>query len=95
MTTYKATSAVIGRMPRASPQHEFKTAFIKLFDVMEPLKTEKFPLQDLVFENTEKVVFNSCIPPLNYYVEGNDLVLVGLTEFTVEKKGHVISVSYK
>ncbi|HLP79140.1 MAG TPA: hypothetical protein VK158_00750 [Acidobacteriota bacterium] len=89
---YKATSAVIGRMPRKSP-NEFKTAFVKLFDVAEPLKTEKFPLEELTFSNTERVEFRGV--DCDYYTEGNDLVFTNIKGVTIKQDKHVLSVSFE
>lgn len=86
---YKTKSVVIGRMPRKG-NNEFKTAFIKLFDENDAHKTSKMPTKEFEYPNIEKVVINK--KGINYFLEGNDIVLNDVGEISVEKKGNVIVV---
>jgi hypothetical protein len=85
-----AKSVIIGRMPRVN-DNEFKTLFVKVFDVKMPQTTEAFPKEELTFENIEKVVFDKCIPV--YYLEGNDLILDDISEIEIIDEGSVVRIT--
>ncbi|MFW5746545.1 MAG: hypothetical protein ACOCWQ_03265 [Nanoarchaeota archaeon] len=92
MAQYKGKGAVVGRMPRVN-NNEYKTLFIKIFQESEPLTTDGFPKEELVFENIEKAVFKNCTP--QYYLEGNDLVFDDISQIDVEIEGHVAIITCK
>lgn len=89
--TVQAKSIIVGRMPRKKPE-EFKTAFIKAFNSLDPF-TSDFPVKEFEFGNVEKVVFTHNEPNLEYFTEGNDLVIRGISQVSVEKKGTVVEIS--
>jgi len=91
--TFQAKSIIIGRMPRKRPE-EFKTAFIKSFDSLDPF-TAEFPKKEFEFPNTEKVVIVNSDSNLNYFLEGNDLVFTGISQFSIDQKGNVIELSVR
>lgn len=91
--TVQAKSIIVGRMPRKKPE-EFKTAFIKAFNSLDPFSGD-FPVKELQYGNVEKVVFLHNEPNLEYFTEGNDLVLRGISQFSVELKGKVVEISAK
>jgi len=80
-------------MPRKKPD-EFKTAFIKTFDSLEPF-TAEFPTKELEYPNIQKVTFLSNEPNIEYYLEGNDIVICGISQVTLEKKGSAIEISVR
>jgi hypothetical protein len=87
---YKAKSVVFGRKPRQNPD-EFKTAFFKLYAALKPLETDSFPLEELDFPNTEKVVVVG--PVMSYYLEGNDMVFDDISEVTIEQEGTIVTIT--
>ena len=86
---YEAKSIIIGRKPRVDG-NEFKTAFVKVYDKINPLTIEEFPPKELDFPNMEKVVFNTF---LEYYLEGNDIVLDNLESVDIETKGTTVTIT--
>lgn len=89
--TVQAKSVIVGRMPRKKPE-EFKTAFIKAFSTLDPF-TADFPVKEFEYSNIEKVVFLHNDPNLEYFTEGNDLVIRGISQVTVERKGSIVEIS--
>jgi hypothetical protein len=87
---YEAKSVVFGRKPRQNPD-EFKTAFFKLYGATAPLETEEFPLHELDFPNTEKVIVVS--PNISYYLEGNDLVFDAISEVTIDQDETTVTIT--
>ena len=87
---YKTQSVLISRTPRKEGA-EFKTAVVKLFDINCAHKTTELPKETLEFENIEKV----CIKKkhVDYFLEGNDLILNDVGEVTVEQKDSVVEIS--
>jgi len=82
---YKCKSLLIARMPRG--EHENKTAVVKLFSKNDPHLTENFPTEELVFENTKRVILHGMT--VKYMTEGNDLIVNDLKSVKIEEvKGH-------
>jgi hypothetical protein len=82
---YDCKSVIIGRMPRANKEDEFKTAFFKLFrTTVDPLVGGAFPDEELTFANIESVHINCS--QLDFYPEGNDMVIrhISSAEFVVQ-----------
>ena len=87
---YPAKSAIIGRMPRREGD-EYKTLFIKMFDVEKPLRTEHFPTEDIEMPNVRKVIFEGKFP--FYYLEGNDMVYRFINELDItEDEDHTVTI---
>jgi len=86
---YAAKSVVIGRKPRKQ-EDMFKTAFIKIYDKTNPLDAEDFPLKELDFPDIRKVVLHTS--PVDYFLEGNDLVYDNITKVTIEIESKTIHV---
>lgn len=86
---YAAKSIIVGRKPRVD-ENEFKTAFVKIYDKPNPLTIEDFPPKELDIPNIEKVVFNT---QLEYYLEGNDIVLDNLESVDVEVEGSTVTIT--
>jgi len=91
--TFPAKSIIFGRMPRKRPE-EFKTAFIKSFDSLDPF-TAEFPSKELEYPNTEKIVVVNSDSNVQYFLEGNDIVFSGISQFSIEKKGTIVELSVK
>ena len=87
---HATTSVLISRSPRHG-KDEFKTAVIKLFTVNDPHKTTEMPTHTFEHHNIEKVVIKG--KHVDYYLEGNDLILNSAGSITIEKKGTVIFIS--
>lgn len=90
---YEAKSVVFGRKPRGEGK-EFKTAFFKIYGKVNPMSSEvmsDFPLEELDFENIEKVVMKN--QDIEYYLEGNDIVFDNITSVNIEQDGTVLNVS--
>ena len=86
---YEAKSVIFGRKPREEGC-EFKTAFFRLFDTEEPFSAE-FPKDEIDFKNIEKVEMKS--QDVDYYLEGNDLVIKGITAINIDQEGKVLKIS--
>lgn len=86
---YDAKSVIIGRKPREEG-NQFKTAFVKLFNCLDPIYTEEFPQDELDFPNIEKVELNSHIA---YYLEGNDIVLNNLQSVEISQEGNTLTIT--
>ena len=86
---YKTKSVLIARLPRKG-DNEFKTASIKLFKINNPHMTQELPDKQLEYEDIEKIVIKN--KTLNYFLEGNDLIINELKEITIEKKGSTIEI---
>lgn len=86
---YATKSLLIARMPRKG-DNEFKTASIKLFNINDPHKTTEFPTESLEYENIEKIIVKDRI--IDYFLEGNDLIINNLEEINIEKKGRIIEI---
>jgi hypothetical protein len=87
---YDVKSVVFGRRPRKNPE-EFKTAFFMLYDCEKPLGTDDFPLHDLEFPNTEYVELPS-LEGVRYYLEGNDIVIEGISSVEITQDGTTIKL---
>ncbi len=87
---YQTKSVLVTRLPRKG-DNEFKTASIKLFKINDPHKTSEFPTKDLEFESIEKIVIKGV--EVDYYLEGNDLILNNLKNIDIEQKGSIIEIS--
>jgi hypothetical protein len=85
---YKAKSIIISRKPRGN--NMLKTATISFFDDNDPHLKAKAPKEMLDFENTEKVEIKGM--DVDYYTEGNDLVINDLESVSVEKKEDTVTV---
>jgi hypothetical protein len=90
MTRYEAKSVVFGRKPRVEGD-EFKCAFFKIYSIDNPLKNESFPEKELDFPNTEKVEIRGI--DVDYYLEGNDLVIDNITAITITQKENTVFLS--
>ena len=86
---YKTKSILVTRMPRKGDS-EFKTASIKLFKVNDPHKTTELPTKMLEYDNIEKILLKNL--NIDYYLEGNDIIINNLQEIDIEKKGSVIEI---
>jgi len=86
---HKGKSIIVGRKPRVDG-NEFKTAFVKIYEKPNPLTAEDFPPKELDFPNVEKVVFNTYI---EYYLEGNDIVLDNLESVDIAVEGTTMKIS--
>lgn len=86
---YTTTSVLISRFPRKD-DNEFKTASIKLFKVNDPHKTTELPTKTLEYANIEKIIIKK--KDVEYYLEGNDLILNNVNELVIEKKGSYITI---
>jgi hypothetical protein len=87
---YKTKSVLIARYPRKD-NNEFKTALIKLFSVNDPHKTKELPTKTFEYENIEKIIIKNN--DINYFLEGNDLVINDLTQIDIEKKENLVEIS--
>ncbi|MFT4311785.1 MAG: hypothetical protein ACMXYF_00990 [Candidatus Woesearchaeota archaeon] len=90
---HEAKTLMIGRKPRQKPEHDFKTAFFKLFNGTHPLRGGDFPTKELEFPNIERVEFDSAV--VQYYLEGNDLVFRNLKAIEITQEGPVLHVSFE
>ena len=86
----KTKSLLVTRMPRTK-EGEFKTASIKLFKINDPHKTDELPSKTFEYSNVEKVLLKN-IKEVDYYLEGNDLIINNLEEIEIEKKGTTIAI---
>lgn len=87
---YIAKSVIFGRKPRVQGD-DFKSAFFKIYDCLDPLQSADFPVKELDFPNIEKVEIQSI--DLDYYLEGNDLVIDGIAGIIITQHGTVLSLS--
>ena len=87
---YKTKSVLVTRMPRVE-DNEFKTASIKLFSINNAHKTEELPVESFEYPNIEKIVIKGIA--IDYYLEGNDLIINNLSEINIEKKDTIIELS--
>lgn len=86
---YKTKSILVTRMPRKG-NNEFKTASIKLFKINDPHKTAELPTKMLEYINIEKILLKKL--DIDYYLEGNDLIINNLKNIKIEKKGNTIYI---
>ncbi len=87
---YSTKSVLATRLPRKG-DNEFKTASIKLFDINDPHKTKELPTESLEYDNIEKITIKK--PKIDYFLEGNDIIINDLKTVNIEKKGHIIALS--
>lgn len=87
---YSTKSVLVARMPRKG-NNEFKTASIKLFEINNPHKTDELPIENLEFENIEKITIKN--QDLHYFLEGNDIIINDLEVIHIDKKGNTIEIS--
>ena len=78
------------RLPRKNG-NEFKTASIKLFKINDPHKTAELPTKMLEYGNIEKILLKKL--NIDYYLEGNDLIINNLKQVKIEKKGNTVIIS--
>lgn len=90
MAKYKAKSIIISRKP-GKKGADFYTAIIAIFDENNGHLTGKPPRQAVEFENTEKVMIKGL--DVDFYTEGNDIVINNLTQIAVEKKGSSLIIT--
>jgi hypothetical protein len=86
---YPTKSVLVTRLPRRD-NDEFKTASIKLFDINDAHKTDELPTESLEFPNIEKIIIKGM--ELDYYLEGNDIIINNLEEISIEQSGSVITI---
>ena len=87
---YDVKSVVFGRRPRKNPE-EFKTAFFMLYNCDKPLGTDEFPVHDLEFPNIEFVHLPSS-GNISYYLEGNDIVIEGISSIEIIQEDNVLKL---
>jgi hypothetical protein len=87
---YTTKSVLVTRLPRKN-DNEFKTASIKLFKLNNPHMTNELPVETLEYENVEKVIIKE--KEVDYFLEGNDLIINNLEEVNVEKQGNIVIIS--
>ena len=88
---YKTKSLLVTRMPRKK-EGEFKTASIKLFKINDPHKTDELPSKTFEYSNVEKIMLKK-IPEVDYYLEGNDLIINNLKQISISKKGTIVEIA--
>lgn len=83
----KAKCALVGRISRKikGSNDDHFPAFIKLFDMNNPHKTDEFPHTVYEFRNIEKIRIRRL--NVSYYLEGNHLVLNDLEELYIIREG--------
>jgi|TARA_B100002003_G_C13886677_1_gene432592 hypothetical protein len=86
---HKTKSVLVTRMPRVD-DNEFKTASIKLFSINDPHKTEELPKESFEYPNVEKIIIKSV--EVDYFLEGNDLIINNLEEIEIEQKGTIVEI---
>lgn len=89
----KAKSVVFGRMPRKEGD-EFKTAFFKIYSKCNPMSPEvmgDFPEDEIEFQNIESIILKDDF--IEYYLEGNDIVLDNISSITIDQKESKLFVS--
>ena len=86
---YKTKSVLVTRLPRIG-DNEFKTASIKLFKINDPHKTDELPDKTFEYPNIEKIVIKNI--ELDYYLEGNDIIINNLEDIEIEQKGTIIEI---
>lgn len=89
---FNTKSVLVTRTPRKG-DNEFKTASIKLFKINDPHKTEELPTESLEYDNIEKIVIKNM--DIDYYLEGNDIIINNLESVSVEKDGNIVVISGK
>lgn len=87
---YDTKSVLVTRFPRKD-DNEFKTASIKLFNINDPHKTEEMPIESLEFENIEKIIMKNI--EIDYYLEGNDIIINDLEHVSIEQEGNSVVIS--
>lgn len=88
---YKTKSAIIGRKRGKDPEHF--TCFVNLCNVNDPHLTDTVPHTFLDFEKISKVKIKDLV--VNYYLNGNDLVINDLDSITVTQQGEKLFISGK
>ena len=53
--------------------------------------TEELPIETLEYENVEKIIIKE--KEVDYFLEGNDLIINNLEEVNVEKEGNIVIIS--
>ncbi|MGM5483492.1 MAG: hypothetical protein ACQER9_01085 [Nanobdellota archaeon] len=89
---YEGKCVVFGRKPRKA-EGQYKTAFFKIYKEVNPLKNNNgdvFPDKELDFPDTEKVEIRNF--DVDYYLEGNDLVIDDIKAIDIEQEGNIISL---
>tara|TARA_Y100000310_G_C20691313_1_gene822431 strand:+ start:2658 stop:2927 length:270 start_codon:yes stop_codon:yes gene_type:complete len=87
---YATKSVLVTRLPRKG-DNEFKTASIKLFKINDPHMTDELPDETIEYENIEKIIIK--VKEVDYFLEGNDLIINNLEEVNVEKEGNIVVIS--
>ncbi len=93
MSTYKVKSVTISRKP-GKDREGLWTAFIGLFDENNPHLKAKVPINVLEIKDVEKVRIHE-LRNISYYLMGNDIVINDLTEFNIDKKKNIITLTGK
>ena len=91
MAVYKVKSVTISRKP-GEDREGFWSAFIGLFDENNPHLKAKVPKDVLEFKNVEKVRIRD-LRNISYYLMGNDIVINNLTEFRVDLKDNIVTLT--
>ena len=89
---HKTKSVLVTRMARYDDEkkNEFKNALVKLFNINDPHKTSELPTKEFKFVNIEKVILKNL--EIDYYLEGNDLILNNLEEIEIEQKDTIVEI---
>ena len=87
---YATKAVLVTRLPRKN-DNEFKTASIKLFKINDPHMTDELPIETIEYENVEKIIIKD--KEINYFLEGNDMIINDLEEINVEKEGQIVVIS--
>jgi len=85
----KTKSALVSRK-HGSPDDEYMTLVIKVFEINNPHKTQEFPTIIYEFSNVEKVRIRRM--NVSYYLEGNDVVINDLEELLIIREGPKITL---
>jgi hypothetical protein len=91
--TFQVKSVMIGRKP-GKDKEGLKSAFIGLFDENNPHLKGRAPFEVLDLPEVEKVRLHD-LRNVSYYLMGNDLVINNLTEVTIKKDGHILTLTGK
>ena len=86
---HKTKSVIIGRKRGEDP--EFYTCFINLFDMNDAHLTDAVPTEFLEYDKILKVKIKDLV--VNYYLDGNDLIINDLVSISVELRDGKLYVS--
>jgi len=91
MVKEKAKCVIIGRKPRFGNEH--KTLFVRFFDTNDAHLKGIIPKKEYTFENIEKGLIKGL--DIDYFTEGNDLVINNVDYVEIERKGSIVTVKGK